>query len=122
MSDVPSQPAPTTTSAATPKTEVVEPGVGASIMLDSLTKNKSTVLEVINAFGEQVSHARTAKMRVSQQISWLVFLFLALIIVATGVLVYVGKMSDGSFTFLLGVMVGYLMQFADKILFKPEEQ
>lgn len=96
--------------------------VPGAVMLDSLTKNKETVKEVIAVVGEQVSHARTAKIRVSHQISWLVFAFLGLIVLSTGALVYTGRMSDGSFTFLLGVIVGYLMHFADKVIFKAEEE
>ena len=96
------------------------PIVPGAVLLDSLARNKDAVKEVISAFGEQVSHARTAKLRISQQTSWLVFSFLGLIVLATGALVYAEKMSDGSLTFLLGVIIGYLMHFADKILFQPE--
>jgi hypothetical protein len=104
-----------------PKTEVLSVQPVVSDPLDSLTRNKDSVLQVIGAIGNEVSHARTARIKVSQQISWMVFLFLALIIVGTGALVYVGRVSDGSFTFLLGVIVGYLMQFADKLV-RPQDE
>jgi hypothetical protein len=104
-----------------PAPRPANPGEPLSATLDSVGRNKDAIIAIVKGVSQEIHQARTTHLGNSRHLSWLIVVFLGVVVVGAGALVFAGRMSDGSFTFLLGVMIGYLMQFVDRINFGGAE-
>ena len=83
------------------------------------TKNTQTLIEqglpvVEQYFSKKMQHVDNPRFK------WATIVFgliLFTIVVGSGILVYEGKIDAGNFTFLLGVIVGYMMTFMEGLFF-----
>lgn len=84
-------------------------------LIDAVSRNHEGIGHLIDRFGAQFTRARDAQMSISKTFAWMVFAFMIGTVGVCGWLVYAGRMSDGALTFLLGVMVAYMMRFIDRL-------
>lgn len=82
-----------------------------SDMLDAIGRNEQALNTLLGRIQEMMHQAGTRRHAMSRTTSRFLFGFLVLIVGTSAFLVYQDKMSDGSFTFLLGVVVGSVIQF-----------
>lgn len=104
-------PAPVTITATNAKPE------GFGEIIDAVARNHEGIGHLVDRLGAQFTRARDAEMNISKTFAWMVFAFMIGTVAVCGLLVYFGRMSDGALTFLLGVMVAYMMRFIDRLDF-----
>lgn len=90
---------------------------GFGEIIDAVARNHEGIGHLVDRLGAQFTRARDAEMSISKTFAWMVFAFMIGTVIVCAVLVYFERMSDGALTFLLGVMVAYMMRFIDRLDF-----
>lgn len=89
--------------------------------IEAVAKNHVGISALIGTLGTEFTKARNARVNVNKTFAWLVFAFMAGTVGVCAWLVYAGRMSDGALTFLLGIMVAYMLRFIDNLNLGGEE-
>lgn len=86
-------------------------------------KNFNTLIEKALPLVEKYFTTRLEKLEAPKfKISSIIFsTILLVIVIGSGVLVFYGKITSDNFTFLIGVIVGYLMTFIKNIVMIERE-
>ena len=79
------------------------------------------VLEYIKTLFEQYTRREQLLARGRFKMTWVAFFIVALIVIVAGVLTYVDKIDGSTFTFLLGLVVGYTLTFVREAINPPRE-
>jgi len=94
--------------------QIEQQALPLALLLDALGRNEKAVSAIMDKIHTMVKDVGSRRASLGKHTSWLIFLFLVLVVVGSGILVYFERMSDGSLTFLLGVIVGSFIQFINR--------
>ena len=79
------------------------------------------VIKLITTVSERSLKSKEANARFSMRMTIAAIFVVSLIVCVAGALTYVGKLDGASFTFLLGLIVGYLLTFLRDSISPPGE-
>lgn len=88
-----------------------------SDLIDAVARNADGLGKLVDRVGAQFNRADETESRRVMVSAWMGFAFMLVAVIVCAWLVFMGRMSDGAFTFLLGVMVAYMMRFVERLDF-----
>ena len=80
------------------------------------------IIKICERFLQQSLQAQEARARLSIWMSLIAVVIVLFIVAVAGVLTYFGKVGGSTFTFLLGLIVGYVLTFVRDSIQPPKGQ
>lgn len=93
-----------------------------SQIIHALADRADPLVKIIAQFGERLLNAQEAKARFSIRMSLMACGVVTVIVIVAGILTYTGKIDGSTFTFLLGLVVGYILTFIRDSIQPPKSQ
>jgi len=80
------------------------------------------LIKLIESLGNQSLKTRDAEGRFKTRMAWFAAAIVGIVVGVSGFLTYVGKIDGSTFTFLLGLVVGYVLSFIRDAIYPPKQQ
>lgn len=80
-------------------------------IVNAVADRAENLVKLITAISEGSRKAQEARAQFSIRIAWVAVVVVLLIVGVSGFLTYVGKVDGSAFSFLIGVVIGYLLTF-----------
>ena len=110
-------------SAAVPPTGTPKnPPETISQIIHAVADRADPLIKIATQLLERAMHAQEAKARFSIRMSLLACGVVLVIVMAAGILTFTGKIGGSTFTFLLGLVVGYILTFIRDSIQPPKGQ
>ena len=90
-------------------------------IIHAIADRVDPLLELLKAFFERSLKAQQATSRFQIRMVWIALVVVALIVGTSAFLTYLDKIDGSTFTFLLGLVVGYILTFVRDTIKPPEE-
>jgi hypothetical protein len=90
-------------------------------IIHALADRVDPLLELLKAFFERSLKAQQSTARFQIRMVWIALAVVALIVGISALLTYLDKIDGSTFTFLLGLVVGYVLTFVRDTIKPPEE-
>jgi len=98
-----------------------QPDVSLVDVINAIADRAEPAIKLITAVSERSLKAKEAAARFSTRMTIAAVFVVSLIVCVAALLTYVGKLDGASFTFLLGLIVGYLLTFLRDAVTPPAE-
>ena len=89
-------------------------------IIDKLADRADPIIKLLQATMESYQKGVEREIRHSKTMSLMATGLVVLIVLVAGSLTYVGKIDGSTFTFLLGLIVGYVLTFVRDQITGPE--
>lgn len=89
-------------------------------IIDVIADRVDPLLQLLKAFFEQSISRDRATARLQLRMAWIALVVVFLIVGVSGALTYLDKIDGATFTFLLGLVVGYVLTFIRDTIRPPE--
>ncbi len=90
-------------------------------IIDVIADRIDPLLQLFRAFFEQSIKRHKAKAAFDLRMAWIVLTIIFIIVGVSGALTYLDKIDGATFTFLLGLIVGYVLTFIRDAIRTPED-
>src|SRR3989442_1685459 len=90
-------------------------------IINAIAERAEPLIKLVTTFYERSLKAQEATARFSTGMAVVAAFIITLIVAVSGFLTYSGKLDGASFTFLLGLVVGYLLNFLRDAIIPPSE-
>jgi hypothetical protein len=90
-------------------------------IINAIAERAEPIIKLVTTFYERSLKAQEASARFSTGMAIVAAFIITLIVVVSGFLTYSGKLDGASFTFLLGLVVGYLLNFLRDAIVPPSD-
>nr|MBN2278361.1 hypothetical protein [candidate division Zixibacteria bacterium] len=90
-------------------------------IIDVIADRVDPLLQLLKAFFEQSIRRERAVARLQLRMAWIALVVVFLIVGVSGALTYLDKIDGATFTFLLGLVVGYVLTFIRDTISPREE-
>lgn len=120
------EPEPQSGNRTVPGTSNQRQNVGATTpsiidVINTLADKVDPLVKLLTAALDRYQRGQDREIRFQTHMAWIALSVVSLIVGVAGLLTYVGKIDGATFTFLLGLIVGYVLTFVrDQI--KPAEE
>ena len=115
MSATPIQaPTPSKDSPSQPQANLVD-------IINVVAEKADPLIKVLTASLEHYQHGKERENRFRVSMAWAAIFIVAVIVGVAGSLTYLGKIDGSTFTFLLGLIVGYVLTFVRDQITGPED-
>lgn len=94
-----------------PQPEQGSDGRTGDNLIELLARNEPALSKLITTVVQTWTKARESKARFSVRMGILVAVLVSLIVVTAAILTYLDKIDGAALTFLLGLIVGYMLTF-----------
>lgn len=91
-------------------------------VIDVIADRIDPLLQLLKAFFEQSAKRQQAVATLQVKMTWIVLIIVIMIVGVSGALTYLDKIDGSTFTFLLGLVVGYVLTFIRDTIRPPEKQ
>ncbi len=99
-----------------------KPTESLSDIINTIADRVEPVLKIITTIAERSLKASETDVRFRVHMAKVAVFVVSIIVIAAGILTYVGKLDGSTFGFLLGLIVGYMLTFIrDSIKRSPED-
>ncbi len=82
-----------------------------SLLVHAIADRVDPVIKLITTIGERYVQAQETKAKYNIRMAWVAVSVITLIVLVASGLTYAGKVDGSTFTFLLGLIVGYVLTF-----------
>ena len=93
-----------------------------SQIIHTLADRADQLIKIVTQLCERHLHAQEAKARFSIRMSLIACGVVLAIVVVAGIITFTGKIGGSTFTFLLGLTVGYILTFIRDSIQPPKSQ
>lgn len=90
-------------------------------IIDKIAERVEPILELLKTYFEHTLKRERASAKLQLNMTWIAFAIVVLVVVVSGTLTYFDKIDGSTFTFLLGLVVGYVLTFVRDAIRPPEE-
>ncbi len=101
-----------------------------SNIIDSIGKNSEPILKILSQIAKDFLNYRAGErefeialeekaIKFRQKMGYLAIILMIFIVSVSGFLTYVNEIDGATFTFLLGIIVGYMLLFFKESVFPP---
>lgn len=90
-------------------------------IIDVVSDRIDPLLQLFKAFFEQTMNRHKAKAVFDLRMAWIVMALIVVIVGIAGALTYLDKIDGATFTFLLGLIIGYVLTFIRDTIRPPQE-
>jgi hypothetical protein len=90
-------------------------------IIDKIAERIDPLLKLLQTYFEHTLKQEHATAKLHLKMSWIALIVVMLIVGVSGWLTYVDKIDGATFTFLLGLVVGYVLTFVRDAIRRPEE-
>lgn len=99
-------------------------------IIDSIGKNSEPILKILAQIARDILNYRAGErefetaleekaIKFRQKMGYIAVILMIFIVSISGFLTYVNKIDGATFTFLLGIIVGYMLLFFKESIFPP---
>lgn len=113
------KPSPTTSEPMSAKP--LQQQAGLVQIINVISERIDTVVKLISTITEKHIQVKETEARFSVRMAWLAVAIVALIVIVSGLLTYLGKIDGSTLTFLLGLIVGYVLTFVRDSIALPDK-
>ena len=96
------------------------PSTNMLALINTLADRADPIISLLGATVDRYQKGKEAEARFSIHMAWVAVLVVTLIIGVSAFLTYLGKVDGATFTFLLGLIVGYVLTFIRDAIKTPE--
>lgn len=102
--------------------EEVEEGRGGrnfelpKTLVELIATRSEEVIALIESISSRVLESRQARARFTIRMAWLAAVVMVVIVLVAATLTYLGRIDGSTFTFLLGLVSGYLLTFVQNAM------
>jgi hypothetical protein len=93
-----------------------------SQIIQTLADRADPLIKIVTQLLERLLHAQEARARFSIRMALIACGVVLMIILMAGILTFTGKIDGSTFTFLLGLTVGYILTFIRDSIQPPKNQ
>jgi lipopolysaccharide export LptBFGC system permease protein LptF len=97
------------------------PPEGLVEVINAIADRVDPLLRILTTAAERSLEAKKAEARHHVRMSWVAFAVVFLIVAVSAWLTFVGRIDGSTFTFLLGLIVGYVLTFVRDQIAPPSE-
>ncbi len=89
-------------------------------IINTIADRVEPVLKIVTTIAERYLKAQQSRADHNTKMAWVAVAVVTLVVSVSGFLTYVGKVDGSTFTFLLGLIVGYILTFIRDSISPPE--
>jgi len=90
-------------------------------IINVIADRVNPLIELVKTFFEQSIKSNQVAARLQIKMAWAVIVVVVLIVAVAGALTYLDKIDGATFTFLLGLVLGYVLTFIRDTVQPPAE-
>ena len=105
---------------AAPVAQAGSESAGLLELIDKLAERADPLVKLVGAAADRYQKGKERESRLQLHMAWVAVLVVFLIVSVSTVLTYLGKIDGSTFTFLLGLIVGYVLTFIRDSVRTPE--
>ena len=97
--------------------QIRQPCKNTNNIIDIISKNAGPLTELIKNFADKWIDIKETESKFSMRMSILAVFVVSFIVAVAAILTYFNKIEGATFTFLLGMVVGYMLTFIREAIY-----